>query len=138
MNIFSTNMDEPMMDDLKILELSCSIYIVRYLNRHPGLNKSQIMSTEGRALSTKNRRIDQLYIAGLIDSDIREEEGMRKGEYFKLTDMGKEVADHLDAIYEIMKDHLAGCNEDFTSYTNPHAKEILAQFRDDNLDNKRE
>ena len=96
------------------------------------------MSTEGKALSTKNRRINQLFIAGLIDSDIREEEGMRKGEYFRLTNMGKEVADHLDAIYEIMKDHLAGCNEDFTSYSNPHAKEIFAQFREDDIANKKE
>ena len=53
----SMDMREPEIDDLELLERSCSMFVLRYLLHHPRKNKTEIMSTEGRNLTTKNRRI---------------------------------------------------------------------------------
>ncbi len=121
-------METPKIDDLEILERSCSIYLVRYLLHEPHQNMSMIMSTEGKCLSTKNRRIGELVIAGLVDYEPDDSSGRKKG-YFDLTPMGVEVAKHLDAIYDLMKDRLEGCNDDYTEYKNPDRDRIMGEIR---------
>ena len=121
-------MDEPRIKDLEILERSCSIYLVRYLLHHPHQNMSMIMSTEGKCLGTKNRRIDELVVAGLIDVVTEGEDKRRKG-FFELTPTGVEVAKHLDAIYDLMKDRLAGCNDSYTIYTSPELESFKGRWK---------
>lgn len=61
-------MREPEIDDLELLERSCSTFVLRYLLHHPNRNKTEIMSTEGRNLTTKNRRIDELLAYNLLET----------------------------------------------------------------------
>ena len=112
-------MEEPKMKDLEILERSCSIYLVRYLLYHPHQSLTMLMTTEGKSLSTKNRRLEELEVAGLIDIYPEEGEDKRVKGYYDLTPMGVEVAKHLDAIYDLMKDRLSGCNDSYTIYKSP-------------------
>ena len=115
----------PRIDDLEILERSNSTYIIRLLERYPGLNKSEIMSTEGRNLSTKNRRLDELLKVGILDID-----GNSKKELiYSLSEYGQEIAVHLDAIYEIIKRHDSYMTEDGSAYIDPLAVEKMNMFR---------
>ena len=113
--------EDPRIDDLEILERSNSTYIIRLLEKYPGLNKTEIMCTEGRNLSTKNRRLDELVQAGLLDID----EGPRREMIFSLSEYGKRIAPHLDAICEILKEHNSYTNEDGTVYIDPLAIEKM-------------
>ncbi len=123
-----------MMKDLEILERSCSIYLVRYLLHHPHQSLTMLMSTEGKSLSTKNRRLDELGVAGLIDIYPEEGEDKRVKGYYDLTPMGVEVAKHLDAIYDLMKYHLSGCNENYTIFTDPEIKKKLEKKKKEQND----
>lgn len=122
-------MDEPKIDDLELLERSCSTYLLRYLYHHPHQNKSMLMSTEGKCLSTKNRRIDELIVAGLITINNDDFEDRRKGVYYMLTPLGIEVAKRLDEIYILMEEQLSGVNNDYSTYVNPHIDNILEPLR---------
>lgn len=77
-------MREPEIDDLELLERSCSTFVLRYLLHHPNRNKTEIMSTEGRNLTTKNRRIDELLAYNLLEV----EEGYRRETIYSLSDPG--------------------------------------------------
>ena len=118
-------MEEPRVDDLELLERSCSTYLLRYLYHHPNQNKSMLMSTEGKCLSTKNRRIDELMVAGLITVNDDDFEDRRKGVYYMLTPLGTEVAKRLDEIYGLMEEHLSGVSDDYSTYVNPHLEELM-------------
>ena len=94
----SVGMREPEIDDLELLERSCSMFVLRYLLHHPRKNKTEIMSTEGRNLTTKNRRIDELLAYNLLEV----EEGYRRETIYSLSDQGRRIAEHLDEICAIL------------------------------------
>jgi hypothetical protein len=81
-------MEEPKMKDLEILERSCSIYLVRYLLHHPHQSLTMLMTTEGKSLSTKNRRLGELTVAGLISLEAEVDEDKRVKGYYDLTPLG--------------------------------------------------
>ncbi|MBR3409537.1 MAG: hypothetical protein IKG94_02010 [Candidatus Methanomethylophilaceae archaeon] len=127
-------MEEPKMKDLEILERSCSIYLVRYLLHHPHQSLTMLMTTEGKSLSTKNRRLGELTVAGLISLEAEVDEDKRIKGYYDLTPLGVEVAKRLDEIYDLMKDRLIGCNENYTVY-NGDKEKIFYMPGTDNDDN---
>lgn len=125
-------MEEPRIDDLELLERSCSTYLLRYLYHHPNQNKSMLMSTEGKCLSTKNRRIGELMVAGLVTVNDDDFEDRRKGVYYTLTPLGIEVAKRLDEIYGLMENRLSGVNEDYSIYIDPEINKKLESADDKN------
>ena len=120
-------MREPEIDDLELLERSCSTFVLRYLLHHPNRNKTEIMSTEGRNLTTKNRRIDELLAYNLLEV----EEGYRRETIYSLSDPGRRIAEHLDAICEILDEIRPGMNDDGTVYMDPNADGFMDRFRND-------
>lgn len=112
-------MDEPRMEDMEIFERSCSIFVLRYLHAHPGKNKTEIMSTEGKSLNTKGRRIDELLHERLLDVD----PGERRELIYSLSEYGERIAPHLEAIYEILKERDQYLSGDGTVYMDPEAVE---------------
>lgn len=110
-------------------EVDDGLELLRYTYHNPGLNKSMLMSTEGKFLSTKNKRIDELHLLGLIEEESDQVEGRRKGTYFGVTPLGEEVVMHLEAIYNLTKDGIAGANEDYTVYIDPDIDGKLEPFR---------
>lgn len=122
-------MEEPKIDDLTLLEHSCNMFLLRYLLHNPGQTRSSLMAAGNRCLSTKQRRIGELHVAGLIEIFEGPDDGRFKGTIC-LTPTGKVVAEHLDAIYEAMKPHLEGCNSDFTEYINPEIDKIMGEYRE--------
>ena len=70
----SVGMREPEIDDLELLERSCSMFVLRYLLHHPRKNKTEIMSTEGRNLTTKNRRMSRKATGGRQSTPCRTRE----------------------------------------------------------------
>ena len=121
----SMDMREPEIDDLELLERSCSMFVLRYLLHHPRKNKTEIMSTEGRNLTTKNRRIDELLAYNLLEV----EEGYRRETIYSLSDQGRRIAEHLDEICAILDEIRPGMNDDETVYVNPEATEMLEHSR---------
>ena len=121
----SVVMREPEIDDLELLERSCSMFVLRYLLHHPRKNKTEIMSTEGRNLTTKNRRIDELLAYNLLEV----EEGYRRETIYSLSDQGRRIAEHLDEICAILDEIRPGMNDDETVYVNPEATEMLEHSR---------
>lgn len=121
----SVDMREPEIDDLELLERSCSMFVLRYLLHHPRKNKTEIMSTEGRNLTTKNRRIDELLAYNLLEV----EEGYRRETIYSLSDQGRRIAQHLDEICAILNEIRPGMNDDETVYVNPEATEMLEHSR---------
>ena len=121
----SVDMREPEIDDLELLERSCSMFVLRYLLHHPRKNKTEIMSTEGRNLTTKNRRIDELLAYNLLEV----EEGYRRETIYSLSDQGRRIAQHLDEICAILDEIRPGMNDDETVYVNPEATEMLEHSR---------
>lgn len=121
----SVGMREPEIDDLELLERSCSMFVLRYLLHHPRKNKTEIMSTEGRNLTTKNRRIDELLAYNLLEV----EEGYRRETIYSLSDQGRRIAEHLDEICAILDEIRPGMNDDETVYVNPEAIEMLEHSR---------
>ena len=121
----SVDMREPEIDDLELLERSCSMFVLRYLLHHPRKNKTEIMSTEGRNLTTKNRRIDELLAYNLLEV----EEGYRRETIYSLSDQGRRIAEHLDEICAILDEIRPGMNDDETVYVNPEATEMLEHSR---------
>ena len=121
----SMDMREPEIDDLELLERSCSMFVLRYLLHHPRKNKTEIMSTEGRNLTTKNRRIDELLAYNLLEV----EEGYRRETIYSLSDQGRRIAQHLDEICAILDEIRPGMNDDETVYVNPEATEMLEHSR---------
>lgn len=121
----SVGMREPEIDDLELLERSCSMFVLRYLLHHPRKNKTEIMSTEGRNLTTKNRRIDELLAYNLLEV----EEGYRRETIYSLSDQGRRIAEHLDEICAILDEIRPGMNDDETVYVNPEATEMLEHSR---------
>ena len=105
-------MREPEIDDLELLERSCSMFVLRYLLHHPRKNKTEIMSTEGRNLTTKNRRIDELLAYNLLEV----EEGYRRETIYSLSDRGRRIAEHLDAISTILDEIRPGMSEEGDVY----------------------
>ena len=121
----SVGMREPEIDDLELLERSCSMFVLRYLLHHPRKNKTEIMSTEGRNLTTKNRRIDELLAYNLLEV----EEGYRRETIYSLSDQGRRIAEHLDEICAILDEIRPGMNDDETVHVNPEATEMLEHSR---------
>ena len=121
----SVGMRVPEIDDLELLERSCSMFVLRYLLHHPRKNKTEIMSTEGRNLTTKNRRIDELLAYNLLEV----EEGYRRETIYSLSDQGRRIAEHLDEICAILDEIRPGMNDDETVYVNPEATEMLEHSR---------
>ena len=117
--------DDPRIDDLEILERSNSTYIIRLLEKYPGLNKTEIMCTEGRNLSTKNRRLDELLKAGILDLD----GNSRKELIYSLSEYGQAIAVHLDAIYEIIQLHDSYMNADGSAYIDPLAVDKMKSYK---------
>ena len=118
-------MREPEIDDLELLERSCSMFVLRYLLHHPRKNKTEIMSTEGRNLTTKNRRIDELLAYNLLDV----EEGYRRETIYSLSDQGRRIAEHLDAISAILDEIRPGMNEDGDVYIDPEMDTHMNHYR---------
>ena len=117
----SVGMREPEIDDLELLERSCSMFVLRYLLHHPRKNKTEIMSTEGRNLTTKNRRIDELLAYNLLEV----EEGYRRETIYSLSDQGRRIAEHLDAISAILDEIRPGMSADGVVYINPDKDKVL-------------
>lgn len=88
-----------------------------------------LMSTEGKCLSTKNRRIDDLMVAGLITVNDDDFEDRRKGVYYMLTPLGIEVAKRLDEIYGLMEEHLSGVSDDYSTYINPYLDKTIEPLK---------
>lgn len=122
----SVDMREPEIDDLELLERSCSMFVLRYLLHHPRKNKTEIMSTEGRNLTTKNRRIDELLAYNLLEV----EEGYRRETIYSLSDQGRRIAEHLDAISTILDEIRPGMSEEGDVYIDPEADAIMNHYRD--------
>ena len=122
----SVDMREPEIDDLELLERSCSMFVLRYLLHHPRKNKTEIMSTEGRNLTTKNRRIDELLAYNLLEV----EEGYRRETIYSLSDQGRRIAEHLDAISTILDEIRPGMSEEGDVYIDPEAEAIMNHYRD--------
>ena len=120
----SVDMREPEIDDLELLERSCSMFVLRYLLHHPRKNKTEIMSTEGRNLTTKNRRIDELLAYNLLEV----EEGYRRETI--LSDRGRRIAEHLDAISTILDEIRPGMSEEGDVYIDPDADALMNHYRD--------
>lgn len=99
------------------------MYILRYLRRHPGANQSEIMSTEGKKLSTKNRRLVDLSFWGLVDIDKDHGREVR----FQLTPEGLYVAELLDLIAEMFDKRKEGMNEDMTVWMCKEMREYLSE-----------
>ncbi len=93
-------LEQPQMADLELLERSCNMYLLRYIGKNPGKNQSELMSTEGKNLSTKNKRLREL----LHDFYLFPENKGRQMTYY-LTEDAMEIVEHLDAIAEIIKRH---------------------------------
>ncbi len=121
-------MREPEIDDLELLERSCSTFVLRYLLHHPNRNKTEIMSTEGRNLTTKNRRIDELLAYNLLEV----EEGYRRETIYSLSDPGRRIAEHLDAICEILDEIRPCMNEDGTVYVDPDSDVLMEPYQSKN------
>ena len=119
----SVDMREPEIDDLELLERSCSMFVLRYLLHHPRKNKTEIMSTEGRNLTTKNRRIDELLAYNLLEVEERET-------IYSLSDRGRRIAEHLDAISTILDEIRPGMSEEGDVYIDPDADAIMNHYRD--------
>ena len=85
------------------------------------------MSTEGRNLTTKNRRIDELLAYNLLEV----EEGYRRETIYSLSDPGRRIAEHLDAICEILDEIRPGMNDDGTVYMDPNTDGFMDRFRND-------
>ncbi len=117
----SVDMREPEIDDLELLERSCSMFVLRYLLHHPRKNKTEIMSTEGRNLTTKNRRIDELLAYNLLEV----EEGYRRETIYSLSDQGRHIAEHLDEICAILDEIRPGMSADGVVYINPEKDKVL-------------
>ena len=122
----SVDMREPEIDDLELLERSCSMFVLRYLLHHPRKNKTEIMSTEGRNLTTKNRRIDELLAYNLLEV----EEGYRRETIYSLSDQGRRIAEHLDGICAILDEIRPGMSEEGDVYIDPDADAIMNHYRD--------
>ena len=122
----SVDMREPEIDDLEFLERSCSMFVLRYLLHHPRKNKTEIMSTEGRNLTTKNRRIDELLAYNLLEV----EEGYRRETIYSLSDQGRRIAEHLDEICAILDEIRPGMSEEGDVYIDPDADAIMNHYRD--------
>ena len=122
----SMDMREPEIDDLELLERSCSMFVLRYLLHHPRKNKTEIMSTEGRNLTTKNRRIDELLAYNLLEV----EEGYRRETIYSLSDRGRRIAEHLDAISTILDEIRPGMSEEGDVYIDPDADALMNHYRD--------
>ena len=122
----SMDMREPEIDDLELLERSCSMFVLRYLLHHPRKNKTEIMSTEGRNLTTKNRRIDELLAYNLLEV----EEGYRRETIYSLSDRGRRIAEHLDAISAILDEIRPGMSEEGDVYIDPDADALMNHYRD--------
>ena len=126
----SVDMREPEIDDLELLERSCSMFVLRYLLHHPRKNKTEIMSTEGRNLTTKNRRmnrrIDELLAYNLLEV----EEGYRRETIYSLSDRGRRIAEHLDAISTILDEIRPGMSEEGDVYIDPDADTLMNHYRD--------
>ena len=122
----SVDMREPAIDDLELLERSCSMFVLRYLLHHPRKNKTEIMSTEGRNLTTKNRRIDELLAYNLLEV----EEGYRRETIYSLSDQGRRIAEHLDAISTILDEIRPGMSEEGDVYIDPDADALMNHYRD--------
>ncbi len=122
----SVDMREPEIDDLELLERSCSMFVLRYLLHHPRKNKTEIMSTEGRNLTTKNRRIDELLAYNLLEV----EEGYRRETIYSLSDQGRRIAEHLDAISTILDEIRPGMSEEGDVYIDPDADALMNHYRD--------
>ena len=122
----SVDMREAEIDDLELLERSCSMFVLRYLLHHPRKNKTEIMSTEGRNLTTKNRRIDELLAYNLLEV----EEGYRRETIYSLSDQGRRIAEHLDAISTILDEIRPGMSEEGDVYIDPDADALMNHYRD--------
>ena len=107
----SVDMREPEIDDLELLERSCSMF--------------EIMSTEGRNLTTKNRRIDELLAYNLLEV----EEGYRRETIYSLSDQGRRIAEHLDEICAILDEIRPGMSEEGDVYIDPDADAIMNHYR---------
>ena len=119
-------MEEPKMEDMEIFERSCCLFVLRYLYAHPGKNKTEIMSTEGKSLNTKGRRIDELLHERLLDVD----PGERRELIYSLSEYGARIAPHIEAIYEILKERDQYMNEDGSIYIDPEAMERFNEQKD--------
>ena len=142
----SVGMREPEIDDLELLERSCSMFVLRYLLHHPRKNKTEIMSTEGRNLTTKNRRIDELLAYNLLEVNLTTknrridellaynllevEEGYRRETIYSLSDQGRRIAEHLDAISTILDEIRPGMSEEGDVYIDPDADALMNHYRD--------
>ncbi|MDO5862366.1 MAG: hypothetical protein Q4Q58_06215 [Thermoplasmata archaeon] len=74
------------------------MFALRYIEAHPGATQSEILSTEGTRISSKQRSLMELERLGMI----RREPGRGNCVHYYLNDSGRKTAEILDAIAEIL------------------------------------
>ncbi len=90
-----------MPEGLSILGERYTIDIILMVHDKPGINKTEIIRSSPSGERTRAVRVDELVAAGILDT----EEGEHwRGIYYRLTDKGERIAEHLVEIRSVFEE----------------------------------